>query len=210
MKRLFALCVASILMAGCSNESNPKEPTAAPAAAPAAAPVAPHVQPTAEPAKPRYFEERKQTATAIVTAINHETREVTLKGDDGKEMNFAASPEVRNLDQVNVGDKVMVGYYESLAINVQKPGEAVNDVRLAADRAAAGEKPGGFVAQHTTVTSTVEAIDKSVPSVTLKGPAGNLRTFKIKDPSKLENVQIGDHVVPPYTEALAVSVEEVK
>jgi hypothetical protein len=111
---------------------------------------------------------------------------------------------------VKVGDKVLVGYYESLGINVFKPGEAVNNVQIAADRAAQGEKPGGFIAQRTTVTSTVESMDKSVPSVTLKGPAGNLRTFKLKDPSRLDNVNIGDHVIMTYTEALAVSVEEVK
>jgi hypothetical protein len=216
MKRLFTLCVASILLAGCSSD-NPKEPSAAaPGAAPtaAAAPVAANQNAqssaTVEPAKPKYFEERKQTVTANVTAINKQTREVTLKTDDGKEMSFVASPEVRNLEQVNVGDKVLVGYYESLGINVQKPGEAVNSAVLAADRAAAGEKPGGYIAQHTTLTSTVESMDKTVPSVTLKGPAGNLRTFRLKDASKLDNVNIGDHVIMTYTEALAVSVEEVK
>ena len=92
MKRLFAFCVASVLAVGCSSE-NTKEATAeaprvspaAPAAAQPAQSAQPAVQPAqpmaaVEPAKPKYFEERKQTATATVTAINQATRQVTLKG----------------------------------------------------------------------------------------------------------------------------------
>src|SRR4051812_11559106 len=123
--------------------------------------------------KPSRFMEQKQTMTATVEAVDPKTRMVTLRGNGGESATFRAGEKVRNLDQVKVGDRVAVDYYESLAIKVLPPGEAVNDVRSGADRAEPGEKPGGMVAQHTTVTAVVEQIDKKNSTVTLRGPKGN-------------------------------------
>jgi hypothetical protein len=207
MKKLTAICFAALFLSACSNESNPQQPKPIPPPAPVAQQTA---QPTAAAAKPRYFEDRIDKLTATVTAIDADKRILTLRGAEGNEVTFTVDPEVRNLAQVKVGDQVAVGYYESIAINVQKPSEAVNEVRAAADRAEAGAKPAGYAAQQTTLTATIEAIDRTVPSVTLRGPLGNVRTLKIRDPKKLDNVNVGDQVVITYTEALAISVDEVK
>ena len=48
--------------------------------------------------------------SATVTAVNQETREVTLKGADGKELAITVGEEVKNLPQVAVGDQVEVAY----------------------------------------------------------------------------------------------------
>src|SRR5262245_56150399 len=94
-------------------------------------------------AKPSYFEDQNQSVTATVEAIDPSTRVITLRGvESGKVRTFRVDDEVRNLDQVKVGDRVNVDYYESLAIHVLPPGEAINDVRTASDRAEPGEKPG--------------------------------------------------------------------
>jgi Cu/Ag efflux protein CusF len=157
-------------------------------------------------AKPSYFEDQRETITATVEAINPVSREITLRGEKGKVSTFIVDDEVRNLDQVKVGDRVNVDYYESIAINVLPPGAAINDVRVAADRNEKGEKPGGMAAQHTTLTATVEGVDKKSSQVTLRGPAGNLRTLTVRDPKKLDNVKAGDRLQITYTESLAVGV----
>src|SRR5262245_9310527 len=179
MRKLTAFCIAALFLFACQNESKPTAGNSAPAPAPVAQQQS---QQAAQPAgavqsgdKPRYFEDRIDTITATVTAINHDTRNITLRGSEGNEVSFKVDPAARNLDQVKVGDRVAVGYYESIAINVQKPSEAVNEVRAAADRAQPGEKPAGIAAQQTTITATIEAIDRTVPSVTLRGPLGNVR-----------------------------------
>jgi hypothetical protein len=59
-----------------------------------------------------------------------------------------------------------------------------------------------------TITVSITAIDPSVPSVTFTGPQGNSRTVKIKDPSKLKGVSVGDTVEISYTEALALKIEK--
>ena len=67
--------------------------------------------------------------------------------------------------------------------------------------------PAGVAARQVTVTASVEAIDKETPSITLKGPEGNSVTVKVRNPQRLEKVQVGDLVEITYTEAVAVAVE---
>jgi len=77
-----------------------------------------------------------------------------------------------------------------------------------AARSEKGAKPAGVVAQQTTATVTVTAIDRSVPSITFTGPRGNSRTIKVLHPEKLEGVKVGDLVQLTYSEALALKVVE--
>jgi len=56
------------------------------------------------------------------------------------------------------------------------------------------------------MTATIEAIDQVNGTVTLKGPQGNSRTIKARDPKNLQRVQVGDLVDITYTEAVAVRV----
>jgi hypothetical protein len=147
--------------------------------------------------------------TAKVAKIDHKTREVTLKADDGQEYSFVASEEARNLDQVQVGDIVTITYAEAFVYEVQKGGQAADQgTVVAGGRSAAGEKPAGAIARETKVTVLITAIDPTVPSVTFKGPAGNTRTIKVMHPEKLQGVSVGDTVDITYTEALAIKVVE--
>jgi len=149
------------------------------------------------------------TATATVEKIDLTTRMVTLKGAGGKLVTFKADERVKNLPQVKVGDEVIVTYYEAIAVKVLKPGETEPSVSLAEDVGTAkpGEKPAGVAAREITITATIEAIDKPTSSVTLKGPEGNSVTVKVRNPQRLEKVQVGDMVEITYTEAVAIAVE---
>ena len=151
----------------------------------------------------------KTEITATVAKIDHATRAVTLKADDGQEYSFVASEEARNLDQVKVGDVVTITYAEAFVYEVHKGGQAADQgTVVAGGRAEAGQKPAGAIAQETRVTVLITAIDPKVPSVTFKGPAGNTRTIKVLHPEKLQGVSVGDTVDITYTEALAIKVEE--
>lgn len=154
--------------------------------------------------------EETVSATATVQHVDMKTRHVTLQGADGKKLTIVAGPEVRNLAQVKKGDVVRITYRESIAYQVRKPGEAKPGVGASTDvsRAALGEKPAGSVTDTVTVRVTITAIDKAAPSVTLRGPEGDVTVVKVKDPSKLDAVQVGDLVDITYTEALAVAVEK--
>ena len=145
--------------------------------------------------------------TATVTKIDHKTREVTLKAEDGEEYSFVADPAVANLAQVQKGDLVSATYTEAVAYEVKKGGKANAAAAVAGGAAPLGAKPAAAVAGKVTATVAITAIDTKVPSVTFKGPGGNTRTIKVKDPAKLHGVSVGDTVELTYSEALAVKVE---
>lgn len=146
--------------------------------------------------------------TAKVAKINHKTREVTLKTDDGREASFVADAAVQNLAQVKKGDVVTATYTEALAYEVRKHGKAGADVAVAAVAAASGAKPAGAIGKKTTLTASIAAIDTKAPSVTFKGPGGQKRTIKVQDPAKLEGVSVGDVVDITYAEAIAIKLEK--
>ncbi len=149
--------------------------------------------------------------TATVTKIDHKTREVTLKADDGQEHSFVADAAVQNLAQVNKGDRVTVSYTEALAYEVKKGGKATDAAAAVAGGAAPlGAKPAAGVGGTVTVTVAIAAVDAKVPSVTFKGPGGNTRTIKVQDPAKLKGVSVGDTVELTYVEAIAMKVEAKK
>jgi hypothetical protein len=148
------------------------------------------------------------TVTATVMKINQETREVTVKTEDGEEHTFVASEDVKNLAQVKPGDVITATYGEALAYEVKKGGQVADVATVVGGGAAApGSRPAGGIARQTTVTVLITAIDPKAPSVTFKGPQGNTRTIKVLHPEKLEGVSVGDTVQLTFTEAFAIKVE---
>jgi len=148
---------------------------------------------------------------ATVQYLDYNTRMATLKADNGNTLTFRVSNEVKNLDQVKVGDKVKFQYYESVAWEVKKAGETSPGIVKAegVKYSGAEQLPAKLETTQTTVVTTIEAIDRQNQTVTLKGPAGKSVVVKARHPENLEKVKEGDHVMITYTEALAVSVEKV-
>ena len=177
-------------------------------ATPAPAAKAPAAKAPAAKALPKGAVASKTTVSATVTALDVKTRSITVKTPDGAESTFTVDPAVKNLPQVHVGDTVVATYVEALAYEVKKGGTAGASGVVAGGTAEPGKKPAGAIGQQITVTVSITAIDPSVPSVTFKGPQGNTRTIKVRDPKKLEGVSVGDTVEITYTEALALKVDD--
>ena len=155
--------------------------------------------------------ERAAVMTATVVAIDLPQRIVTLKGENGEVRDIKVGEEAVNLPQVKVGDLVTVKFYESIAVEVIKPGKVAGAGETSAIvRAKPGEMPGGMAARQVSVTASIMAIDKQKSTITLKGPEGKPATVKVLDPANLEKVKVGDELMITYTEALAISVEHVK
>lgn len=150
------------------------------------------------------------TATAAVQKIDQKTRMVTLKGSDGQTKTIHVSDDVKNLDQVKKGDLVTIAYYEQIAWELKKKGTAEPGMDAAADatRAPAGSMPGAVAGAAVSVTAKITKIDRKTDTVTLKGPQGKTVSVKVKNPSRLEGVKVGDLVEITYTEAMAISVEK--
>jgi hypothetical protein len=147
--------------------------------------------------------------SAQVIAIRKATRTVTLKGPSGEVMDIVASADVRNFDQIKVGDFVVVRYAQALALELKKTKAKASEPTVEAAAAAAkpGERPAVAGAVQVTAIATVTAVDKKKSTITLKGPTGNVVALNVQNPDQFKVVKKGDQVEVTYTEALALSVE---
>lgn len=149
--------------------------------------------------------------TATITAIDKATRDVTLKGPQGNEIVVSAGPEVKNFDQLKVGDQVNLNYIEALTLELKKGGGMIVQRTETAGAAGAktGEKPAGAAGRQITVVADVIAVDPAKQTVTLKGPQRTVN-LRIPDPAQFKRVAKGDQVEATYTQAVAIAVEPAK
>ena len=144
--------------------------------------------------------------TATVVAIDKVTRTVTLKGPQ-RTVDVVAGDEVRNFDQIRVGDRVVVRYQEALTLELKKSRAPLGAAGTAeAVRAAPGSRPAGAVGREIVVLADVVAVDPKKSIISLKGPRGNILDLKVQNPDHFKVVKVGDQVEAVYTEALAVAV----
>jgi Cu/Ag efflux protein CusF len=150
------------------------------------------------------------TESFTIEAINKTTRVVTLKDKEGNLEELFCGPEVQRFDALKVGDKVTFRYHESVVSSLRRPGQAARPAETGGITRTPGAKPGGTIAQQTTATVTIQAIDMKAPSVTVKTDRGAQMSFRIENAKNLEGYKVGDTVEITYTQALAVSVEPQK
>jgi hypothetical protein len=183
---------------------------------------------TSQGKAPGVMELRAETAQATVQAVDRAARTVTLRTEDGEEILVQVPDEVRNFDQVEVGDKLKVEYHEATAIFLRKAGEGAPSAASGAstgegapasdDRrgvsetssvrlAPLGAKPGGLETRTVDITAVVEDVDYEGRKLTVRGPRGNVRTLAVGDDvENLEEVEKGDQIVVRHTKALAITV----
>ncbi len=159
--------------------------------------------------KPSFFASQSTTVNAVVEAIDHESRVVTLRVSEDDTVTFTASEEARNLDQVAVGDIVNAEYVESISIEVManEGMEAGSGALAAMARTQKGEMPGVAATETQIVTATVEDINLEKNTFKLKGPDGTVNEYVARNPDNLKRSSVGDLVIITTTQAVAISVE---
>ncbi|MDQ5909785.1 MAG: hypothetical protein QG599_1880 [Pseudomonadota bacterium] len=198
-RTLTALSLAGLLLAGCASTPD-KTPPVQPAPPP----------PPAVAEGPEIELGDVVTVKATVQAVDLENRLVTLKGEKGRVVTINVGEGARNLDQVQVGDKVTLKYREAMAIRLEKApttgGITERKETLSGTRAPLGQKPSATLRDKTELTANVIAIDRKTRRVTLQGPE---RAITVKAPKdiNLKNVKVGDQVQVTYVEEFGISVE---
>jgi len=205
MKYRESLFVLGILLASCSSKEPSEEKHHPKTSGPQTSASTQYQEDAA--ARPGVRDSMLSSTSAIVEALDQESRMITLRGPTGTRMSFKVGDRVKNLHKIKVGDRVVVDYYESLAIQVVKPGTTGDQRETVVDSAEPGEKPAGAVVEKTTLVATIEQIDRSVPSITLRDQDGNLCTVRVRHPERLSLVKVGDTLRITYVQAVAVSVE---
>jgi len=156
---------------------------------------------TSEPGK--VAATRTLTLTADVVGIDSTTRTVTLKGSKGNVVDVVAGDEVKNFDQIKVGDKVVAKYQLGVSAEVTK----ATGPRERVEQTTGSRGSGSASATHTvTVLADVIATDPPKRTMTLRGPK-NTVTVNVENPMHFNVVKKGDRVLITYTEAIALSLE---
>jgi hypothetical protein len=147
--------------------------------------------------------------SAQVVGLDKATRTVTLKGPKGNVVDVVAGDEVKNFDQIKLGDFVVARYVQALTLELAKTKAGIREKSVVEDaaRAKPGERPAGAVARQVTVLADVTGVDPKKKTITLRGPKGNVVTLDVQNPDHFKVVKKGDQVEVTYTEALAMSVE---
>ena len=149
------------------------------------------------------------TLQATITAINPQTREVTLQGATGSSVTLQVSDAVR-LELLKVGDTVDAQYYRSVAFLIGATGQPVPESGMAVMAARNPEGPGGAGVRVTRLSAIVVGIDLPGHRVDIVEPKGGpVRTVTVTEPERiamLPKLKVGDTVTAVIREALAVSI----
>jgi len=149
--------------------------------------------------------------TTVVDAIDREARTITLKGPEGGTRTIQMMEDSNNIDKIVIGDTVNVEYVQHMSIEVMandgmEPGTGTMS---AVARNAEGETPAGMMMETTVTTATVEDINIEANTFKLKWPGGEIKEYEAQNPENLKKSKVGDLVVVTYTEAIALSLNEV-
>jgi hypothetical protein len=146
---------------------------------------------------------------ASIAAIDKGTRTITLRGPKGT-ADVVAGPEVRNFDQLKVGDNVVTRFQRALSMELKKTRRPLDQVQVeATTRAEPGARPAAATSRTMTVLADVVAVDPEQSIISLKGPHGQIVDLTVRNPEHFKVVHVGDQVEAVYMEAVALTVEPV-
>jgi hypothetical protein len=148
--------------------------------------------------------------TGTITDIDYPNREMTLKGPEGRLETFEVDQKVQRFNEAKVGDKVSIDYYLGFNAEVRKPTAEEEQNPLVvldtAGKAGPNSPPAAVGMREIRAVVTIEAMDRSAQTVTVKGPRGKYFVARVADPSRLEQVHIGDTILITFTEAAVISL----
>lgn len=153
----------------------------------------------------------RSTVSATVQAIDPKTRQVTLKGPYDRVITVTAGPEVSRLDEIKVGDTVVMNFSEALSLTLKKDGKELRSRRESAApfRPVEGALPAGVTSSRVEIVADVIAVDATAQTVTLRGPKQTME-LRVSDPDQFALIKVGDQIQAVYTEAVAYSIEHAK
>jgi hypothetical protein len=151
---------------------------------------------------------------AVVTDIDLETRQVSLKTPTGQIVTLTAKEDVVKLEDVSVGDRLRATYLSALEGELREPTEE----ELAEPWVVLEDSGKGIVdgvpvaggARLIRAVCTIEGMNRLLGTVTLLDPNGRAHLIGDVEPEKMEGVTLGQTIVVVYQEALALTLEQVE
>ena len=143
----------------------------------------------------------------VVTALDKNTRAVTVQEPHGIVMTFTAGPQIKNFSKIKIGDLVTLSYIAALGLELKKGGGRLRE-NIESDqttRTKPGEKPSAGRLRTVNVIADVTAVDAGAGTITLRGPQRSV-DLVVKDKDLLKDVRAGDQVFATYEELTVLSI----
>jgi hypothetical protein len=125
--------------------------------------------------------------------VDASQRVLQLKLSDGTPVTCTVSPQVKNFDQIQVGDQIKVTLAEKLAVYVLKDGKL---------------PVAGGTDEVIPFIARVQMVDPSYRLLTLQYLNGRTEVLKASLDAKLMEMQPGDAVTLQSAEATAIHIEK--
>ena len=117
---------------------------------------------------------------------------VNIRKPDGKIETINVPVDVKQFDQLKVGDKVSATYNNTVSARLKPPGEAPVDNMAGSTSMGQNVASGGTAATLRTMTVTVTDVDKNAGSISVDGPNGWKYSRRVADPAMLDKLKVGD------------------
>jgi hypothetical protein len=160
----------------------------------------------AAPARAQVSDSESVTMKASIEAIDKTARTLTLKGPRGNLVALQAGEDFKRFDQLKVGDVVTATFTLAVAARIRKPGDP-QPKEVKESLTPLTEKVGAKAYAEQTITVSVEEIDRTAPSVTVKTSDGRVLSFRVKNVANLKELKVGDTVDITVGLGLLLSVD---
>ncbi len=148
-------------------------------------------------------------SAAIVEAVNRDTRELKLIDARGRRFSVIADERIRNFDQIEPRDRVVVEYFQSVAVIVAPAGsEPTMGEGTAVVVGPDGYKPAIAGVETSLLVASVVSLNSTDRLATLQTEDGELHTVKVALSVPLSAVEVGDQVGIWVTNSFAISIVE--
>lgn len=148
---------------------------------------------------------------ATVVDVDREAQQVSLKSPVGNIVTLTIPPEVATLENVKVGDTVVVTYIAGMEMELREPtAEELAEPWAVVEEGGAlddAEAPGIGGARVIRAVCTIEGMNRQLGTVTLKDSRGKLHLIGDVEPEKMVGVTLGQTVVVVYAEAMALTLQ---
>jgi hypothetical protein len=148
---------------------------------------------------------------AKVVELDAAARTATLRGPKDRVVTVNVPAEIKNFDQVQVGDELVIRYIAAVAARLEPASKSGIRERVesgGAKAAAPGAMPAAGGARTVEVLATITALDRKAGTATLRGVKRSV-TLKVPEGVDITKLKVGDEVRAVFTEAVVVNVERV-
>jgi hypothetical protein len=150
--------------------------------------------------------------SATVEAVDVERRLITLKGQQsGNVGQYKVGVQVKRLSEIKVGDTITAEYQVGAVAELREPTAEEKSAPLAVaestERATSAVPPAAALVRAIRVVTTIDQLDRTAQSLTIKGPLGGIVTLPVHDPAAFERLKIGQSIVVTFAETLLLSVD---